>query len=386
MFDFILGLIFMTKTQALEKLNILLQELGALPKYIYRGANNEFDKWLRKAKRYIEEIFGNKKNHLFELNNITFEYKPNGILLEEYRIKVFTEYNIQQRLVVKSLIESFIEEVDEWENSPEDNCLIKLNYFIRSAQILTLEDDFKRFNVNEKFDKFKLELEMFLKNTFGDTSDEFNKFKKIRFLYTGYRPMEGLPVPLDLSTYKDGLNSTKILLETIKNNIKEYGLTKIQPTTQIIPETKKTISNKVFIVHGHDELAIVQVSEVLRKLKLEPIILKDEASKSNTIIEKIERLSNNVGFGIVLYTACDIGGKDSNSLQPRARQNVLLEHGYLMAKLGRENTLALKKDNVETPSDIQGLVYTPMDEHKAWQYKLVDELKLAGYNVSKDSI
>ena len=57
-----------------------------------------------------------------------------------------------------------------------------------------------------------------------------------------------------------------------------------------------------------------------------------------------------------------------------------------MAKIGRENTLALKKGHIETPSDIQGLVYTPMDEHKAWQYKLVDELKASGYNVSKDSI
>lgn len=376
----------MTKIEALNKLNTLLTELNELPPFRYNGDNSFFEKWERKARRYIEEIFKDKNGQSSEF--ISIDYTFSGFVVEDNDFITFSilKHN-QGRIKAKTLLESFIEEVNEWKNSPEDNCLIKLNYFIRSAHILTLEDDFKRFNVNEKFDKFKLELEMFLKNTFGDTSDEFNKFKKIRFLYTGYRPMEGLTVPLDLSTYKDGLKSTKILLEAILNNITENGLIITQPiNTQIIPETTKTISNKVFIVHGHDELAIVQVSEVLRKLRLEPIILKDEASKSNTIIEKIERLSSDVGFGIVLYTACDIGGKDLNSLQPRARQNVVLEHGYLMAKLGRENTLALKKDNVETPSDIQGLVYTPMDEHKAWQYKLVDELKLAGYNVSKDSI
>lgn len=376
----------MTKTEALNKLNTLLTELNELPPFRYNGDNSFFEKWERKARRYIEEIFKDKNGQSSEF--ISIDYTYSGLLfdMDDFLNSSIQKHN-EGRRKAKTLLESFIEEVKEWENSPEEDCLNKINYFIRSTEILTLQDSFKRFGVNEDFDKFKLQLEMFLKNTFGETSDEFNKFKKIRFLYIGQRGFDGVQVPLDILTYKDGLKSTKILLEIIKENINEYGLTKPQPiTTQIISEPKKTISNKVFIVHGHDELAIVQVSEVLRKLRLEPIVLKDEASKSNTIIEKIERLSSDVGFGIVLYTACDIGGKDLNSLQPRARQNVVLEHGYLMAKLGRENTLALKKDNVETPSDIQGLVYTPMDEHKAWQYKLVDELKLAGYNVSKDSI
>lgn len=199
----------------------------------------------------------------------------------------------------------------------------------------------------------------------------------------------------ELDRYNKSIKDSIALIEIVIDMVEEWDdnisfniqTTKHENTTvNIINVSHDKPKTKVFIVHGHDELAIAQVSEVLRKLNLEPIILKDEPSKSNTIIEKIERLSDEVGFGIVLYTACDIGGKDTDSLQPRARQNVLLEHGYLMAKLGRENTLALKKGNIETPSDIQGLVYTTMDEHKAWQYKVVDELKASGYNVSKDRI
>lgn len=57
-----------------------------------------------------------------------------------------------------------------------------------------------------------------------------------------------------------------------------------------------------------------------------------------------------------------------------------------MARIGRKNTMALIKDKVEIPSDISGLLHTQIDEHKAWQYKLVDELKASGYDVSKDSI
>lgn len=198
----------------------------------------------------------------------------------------------------------------------------------------------------------------------------------------------------ELDRYNKSIKDSIALIEIVIDMVEEWDdnisfniqTTKHENTTvNIINVSHDKPKTKVFIVHGHDELAIAQVSEVLRKLNLEPIILKDEPSKSNTIIEKIERLSDEVGFGIVLYTACDIGGKDTDSLQPRARQNVLLEHGYLMAKLGRENTLALK-GSIETPSDIQGLVYTTMDEHKAWQYKVVDELKASGYNVSKDRI
>lgn len=156
----------------------------------------------------------------------------------------------------------------------------------------------------------------------------------------------------ELDRYNKSIKDSIALIEIVIDMVEEWDdnisfniqTTKHENTTvNIINVSHDKPKTKVFIVHGHDELAIAQVSEVLRKLNLEPIILKDEPSKSNTIIEKIERLSDEVGFGIVLYTACDIGGKDTDSLQPRARQNVLLEHGYLMAKLGRENTLALKK-------------------------------------------
>ena len=108
-----------------------------------------------------------------------------------------------------------------------------------------------------------------------------------------------------------------------------------------ISELKKEIpiysNHKVFIVHGRDTLLRTQVENVLRALGLEPIILQEQANIGKTIIEKIEECTD-VGFGIVLYTPCDEGRlkSEDGELKPRARQNVVLEHGYLMAKLGRE--------------------------------------------------
>lgn len=379
----------MTKSKVLEKINNIIGDIEKLEFSKYLDVNPELEKFILKGKRYLKECFGENNSYLKEFTPLEYLY-PNAWIHYDDEEKIFqknNEYYKNDLSKAKSIFEAAIEEINEWDNTTEENYLNKIDYFLRSINILELENNFKRFGVNEYFEKFKLGLEYFLKTSFGENSDELNKFKKIRFLYSGPRGYEGIQVPLDIETYKDGLKSTKILLEVIKENIRINGLTKNKPTaTQIISETKKTISDKVFIVHGHDELIISQVSEVLRKLGLEPIILKDTANNGDTIIEKIERLSNEVGFGIVLYTACDIGGKNEKDLKPRARQNVVLEHGYLMAKIGRKNTMALIKDKVEAPSDISGLLYTPVDEHKAWQYKLVDELKASGYNVSKDKI
>jgi predicted nucleotide-binding protein len=65
----------------------------------------------------------------------------------------------------------------------------------------------------------------------------------------------------------------------------------------------------------------------------------------------------------------------------RARQNVVFEHGYLMAKLGRENVCALVKGEIETPNDISGVVYVSLDAQGAWKSEVSKELTACGYDV-----
>jgi len=140
-------------------------------------------------------------------------------------------------------------------------------------------------------------------------------------------------------------------------------------------------ASQVFIVHGHDEIAKLDVANFVSRLGLEPIILHMQASLSMTIIEKIEHYSN-VGFGIVLYTPCDIGSKAGELTgKYRARQNVVFEHGYLIGKLGRPRVTAIIKGDVEAPNDISGVVYVPMDTNGDWQDQLKIELRGAGYQI-----
>jgi putative nucleotide-binding protein containing TIR-like domain len=145
--------------------------------------------------------------------------------------------------------------------------------------------------------------------------------------------------------------------------------------------------SKVFIVHGHDNAAKEAVARFIEKIGLEAIILHEQASSGNTIIEKIEANSN-VGFGIVLYTPCDLGASQEkkDELKPRARQNVVFEHGYLMAKIGRKNVCALLKGDIETPNDISGVVYIKMDEVDSWKYTVGKEMKACGYDIDLNKI
>jgi len=137
-------------------------------------------------------------------------------------------------------------------------------------------------------------------------------------------------------------------------------------------------------VHGHDEALKNEVARFIERLGIEAIILHERASVGRTIIEKIEYYSN-VSFGIVLYSPCDIGGQSENDLQPRARQNVVFEHGYLIGKIGRENVVALVKDNVEKPSDISGIVYIDYNSND-WKLSLAIEMKEVGFNIDLNRI
>lgn len=174
-------------------------------------------------------------------------------------------------------------------------------------------------------------------------------------------------------------------------NILEFGHSvEVEKTqkTKSQPTTKKNKSpsfpkKKVFIVHGRDNEAKQEVSRYIESLGVDVIILHEQASSGMTIIEKIEHYSNEADFALVLYTACDLGrGITETKVHPknRARQNVIFEHGYLMAKLGRENVCALVKGEIETPNDISGVVYVGLDAPGAWKLEVNKELKACGYN------
>jgi len=144
-------------------------------------------------------------------------------------------------------------------------------------------------------------------------------------------------------------------------------------------------AREVFIVHGHDEAAKTKVARLLDRLDFVPIILHEQANQGQTIIEKFEKNAGRAGFAVVLLTPDDQGGvkgAPADTQKMRARQNVVLELGFFIGKLGRENVCVLYAAGVELPSDMLGVVYTPLDAHGAWETLLAKELRAAGYSVN----
>lgn len=164
---------------------------------------------------------------------------------------------------------------------------------------------------------------------------------------------------------------------------KQYINSSVQPNFEVKMQLS---NNKVFIVHGHDENTLNKVARLIEQLGLEAIILHEQANRGKTIIEKIEAHSD-VGFAVVLLTPDDLGKAHSaEDLLPRARQNVILELGYFMGKIGRERVCALKTDNLEIPSDYIGVVWTNLDPAGAWKFLLAKELKEVGYSINTSKL
>lgn len=232
-----------------------------------------------------------------------------------------------------------------------------------------------------KWDDFNVEL---LKRQF--TTDELSE-EYSAFVGSFAVSMDGPSLGEEIRDLKDDVENKIHRIESIIERLELIPVSAALSSSPATESNKQKIDrSKVFIVHGHDNEAKLEVARFVTKIGFEPIIIHEQVSASKTIIEKIEAYSD-VGFGVVIYTPCDVGAKsdDAENLNGRARQNVVFEHGFLIGKLGRPNVCPLVKGNVETPNDISGVVYTSMDNAN-WQLELAKELREAGYTVDMNKV
>lgn len=172
-----------------------------------------------------------------------------------------------------------------------------------------------------------------------------------------------------------------------KGTVNCQGKNVEQVNAILTAETKTPVQNrKVFVVYGHDTNARTQLEAMLRRWDLEPLILDQLISSGQTIIEKLEEYTQQANFGIVLATPDDIGypKHDETKKQYRVRQNVVLELGMLLSRIGREKVAILlsQAEIMEKPSDIDGLIYIPFkDNVEETKLSLAKEMKNNGYSL-----
>jgi len=176
------------------------------------------------------------------------------------------------------------------------------------------------------------------------------------------------------------------LIEVVQTEIRDLasvadklGLSETEPEASVPAVSSGEADDRVLIVYGRNEEAKEKVARFLMKLQLEPILLDEQAARGRTLIEKFETQWP-VAFVVVLLTGDDVGGlaPEPRKLRPRARQNVIFELGFSIAKLSRERVCALYEEGVELPSDIHGVEYKLLDAAGAWKAKLAKELHEAG--------
>lgn len=113
----------------------------------------------------------------------------------------------------------------------------------------------------------------------------------------------------------------------------------------------------------------------------------------DTLIEVLEKMIGKAAqssFGIVLMTPDDMGylkEEKPEEAKPRARQNVIMEMGMLLASLTRKRCAILQKGFVEQPSNMGGVIHIPFNTHvREAVPKLVQRLEEAGFKLNPADI
>ncbi len=195
-----------------------------------------------------------------------------------------------------------------------------------------------------------------------------------------------------LRLYEERMNSSIKSLEEILRELGLYDKPSDIQRTSVNEDTSDSFArifgDKVFIVHGHDDEAKETVARFVGNFGIEATILHEQANRGQTIPEKFEEHASEAGFAIILLTPDDVGASkdETDNLKPRARQNVVLELGYFWGRLGRGRVCVLHKGGVELPSDMQGILYVPMDNFDGWKHKLAREMKQAGLPIDPEKL
>lgn len=191
---------------------------------------------------------------------------------------------------------------------------------------------------------------------------------------------EGYSLPNDLTYEPHG--NTNNAIHSFNNQFLDYFKEVIKEIVAANPEIEYNTAEKikgktVFIIHGHDNGLKIEIQLLLTRAGVNNIVLHEQPDKGRTIIDKLVEESSDSNYAIALLSPDDMLIDGSK----RARQNVILEIGYFIGRLGKERVRILKKGNIEIPSDLQGILYENYDSTGVWKMKLCKELIAVGIYV-----
>ncbi len=248
-------------------------------------------------------------------------------------------------------------------------------------------------HTNPDHTRWLIGLMKFLPEVFPGDSIYCHNMKRVRWQYYGAMAVHAdelfnpgsTEVRYNRPAYDRALNAAEGILLAARDELAKSGL---EDSTSLEPEATEIAlsARKVFVVHGHDTEMKETVARFLERIEFEAVILHEQANAGDTTIEKFERNSD-VGYAVVLLSGDDVGAPvgSQDELKLRARQNVILELGYFIGRLGRSHVCPLVKGALEIPSDFHGVVYVPFDG-ESWKLHLVRELRHLGFELDTNKV
>lgn len=254
-------------------------------------------------------------------------------------------------------------------------------------QVINSHEDLN--SADQAYDKWDTFNEELLRRIFSgpDFADEYARWDAGPLVMGMSIPSLGRQIADFKRTFDSKLHRLDSIIERLE--LIPLAASTSQSSNASAVENKPKRSNKVFVVHGRDEISKTNLEVFLRENGLEPIVLHRQADEGQTIIEKFEKHSE-VGYAFILLTPDEIAYMATDESKPdnervkefRARPNVIFEFGYFVAKLTRARVCCLYTGNVELPSDVSGMIYKKFNHNvEEVGYSIIKDLRAAGYEL-----
>jgi hypothetical protein len=185
-------------------------------------------------------------------------------------------------------------------------------------------------------------------------------------LITYLKPVYGKqsPLLLTLEQWRKEINKAPISTDEFVSRVEQVehflgsldrpaisGSFVVTSRPSLVPATKN-----VFIVHGHDELNLRRLSQLISDdFKLAPIVLLDKPGRSAPTIDKFEQHAETCSYAISLFTSDDKVVTKTGAEYWQPRPNVIFETGWFVGRLGKERVLILLQEGVKIYSDFDGV-------------------------------
>ena len=337
----------------------------------------EFVQWHVQAVSWIERIFGVESNNLKRFKMVDYEITEyRGELIEGYDAYLHSLHEAQA--ILKSMIEE-VELLGDIINSQENK--VERSETKKEKSIKSLKELIDQLqNVRNK-DRFSKEFTDWnelaksrIRSIFSKESDNLIEFKDI--IYNPSVLSSRTPENVRNDAFQNGLEQAEAMLLAMVDEVDNWFDDEvIEISTKESSDIEDT--GKIFIVYGHDKLALHSAKTLIYELGLKPITVTPGESEGGYIFSTIERLANECCFALVLLTPDDEGkSKSEKDYKDRARQNIIFEWGYFNGIYGIKRVCAAYKKGVEMPSDMEGIFYYPFkDEVSEIKDEFIKRLK-----------